>query len=58
MITLTFPWWAALLFLFFAAMAVQLGDRAGRWLYCRTNRWRTERRNRREMTGHDTERLR
>ena len=46
MITLTFPWWAALLVLFFGAAIGHLGDRTGHWLYRRMSRWHTERKER------------
>ena len=48
MITLTFPWWAALLVLSFWTVAGQLGERAGTWLYRRMSYWRIERERRRE----------
>jgi hypothetical protein len=48
MITLTFPWWAALLGLFLSGIVTQLGDQAGRWLHRRMNRWQIERKDRRE----------
>jgi hypothetical protein len=49
MITLTFPWWAAILVLFFSSIAGSLGDKAGHWLYRRMNRWRVEREERKQL---------
>ncbi len=49
MITLTFPWWAALIVLFFGAAVGQFGEQAGHWLYRRMNRWRIEREERKRL---------
>jgi hypothetical protein len=48
MITLTFPWWAALLGLFLSGMVAQLGDQLGRQMHRRMSRWRAYRKDRRE----------
>lgn len=46
MITLTFPWWAGVLVLFFWAAAGSLGEQAGDRLGRAASRWRAKRRDR------------